>query len=197
MKERIVRGTVTASLGQRMLRALQVLFTGGETRDDLEHLEPYGFTSEPFTDGKTDAITLFFGEERSHGVVIAVADRRYRLKGMAEGEVALYDDKGRKVYLKRGGIEIDGASSPINVKTSAAVNVTAGSTVITAPQNTVKGPLTVTGLITGQGGLTVSGGSGANVTGSLTTTGDVKAGNISLQGHKHTCPDGDTGAAHT
>ena len=54
MKERIIRGTVTASLGQRMLRALQVLFTGGETRDDLEHIEPYGFTSEPFADGKTD-----------------------------------------------------------------------------------------------------------------------------------------------
>lgn len=176
MKERIVRGTVTASLGKRLLRALQVLFTGGETRDDLEHIEPYGFTSEPFTDGKTDAITLFFGEERSHGVVIAVADRRYRLKNLQAGEVALYDDKGRKVYLKRDGIEIDGASSPINIKTSAAVNVTAGSTVITASQNTVNGPLTVVG--------------------SITASGDIKAGGISLQGHTHTCPDGETGAAH-
>ncbi len=39
-------------------------------------------------------------------------------------------------------------------------------------------------------------GGGASVTGSLTTTGDVTAGGISLQGHVHTCPDGETGTPH-
>ena len=71
-----------------------------------------------------------------------------------------------------------------------------GSVEITAPQTTINGPLTVTGAITGQGGLAISGGSGATVQGSLTTTGDVVAGGISLDNHTHSgvqSGDGSTG----
>ena len=60
-----------------------------------------------------------------------------------------------------------------------------GSVSITSPQTTINGPLTVTGAIVGQGGLAVSGGSGASVSGSLTTTGDVIANSISLDNHTH------------
>ena len=56
---------------------------------------------------------------------------------------------------------------------------------ITSPQTTINGTLTVTGAIVGQGGLAVSGGSGASVSGSLTTTGDVIANSISLDNHTH------------
>lgn len=45
--------------------------------------------------------------------------------------------------------------------------------------------LSVSGLISGAGGLSVSGGSGASVTGDLKTTGDVVAGGISLEHHTH------------
>ena len=55
----------------------------------------------------------------------------------------------------------------------------------------------VTGQITGQGGLAVSGGSGATVEGNLaqtggsyTTDGDVTAGTVSLKGHVHSNPEG-------
>ena len=66
---------------------------------------------------------------------------------------------------------------------------------------TVKGALLVKGGITGQGGLAVSGGAGgkaATITGTLETTGDVRAGNISLQGHTHTAQGekAETTAAH-
>ena len=46
--------------------------------------------------------------------------------------------------------------------------------------------LDVSGLIKGGGGLSISGGSGASVDGSLTTTGDVTAAGISLDSHVHT-----------
>ena len=49
---------------------------------------------------------------------------------MKTGEVCIYDDKKRHVYLKEDGIEIDGADSPITVKTTDSVKVTAGKTVI-------------------------------------------------------------------
>lgn len=56
----------------------------------------------------------------------------------------------------------------------------------------IHGTLTVQKQISGNGGLAVQGGSGASFSGnveqtggSITTTGDVKAGAISLKGHKH------------
>jgi len=44
-----------------------------------------------------------------------VSDRRYRLTGLAEGEVALYDDLGHKVHLAREGIVIDGGGHNVSV----------------------------------------------------------------------------------
>ena len=64
-----------------------------------------------------------------------------------------------------------------------------GSVKLDTPATNVTGTLTVKGLITGQGGLAISSGSGgaaATVTGTLKTTGDVVAGSISLQSHTHT-----------
>jgi phage gp45-like len=49
-------------------------------------------------------------------VVISIEDRRYRLTGLAEGEVALYDDLGQVVHLRRGGLFLE---SPLNVTVKA------------------------------------------------------------------------------
>lgn len=124
----IFRGTVTAAK-DRMMRALQILLRGEETRDNLEHMEPYGFTSEPFTDGATDALVVFLDEDKSHGIVVNVADRRYRIQNLEQGEVCIYDDLKRKVYLRREGILIDGVDSPIVAVTSDSISATAGKTV--------------------------------------------------------------------
>ncbi|MFV2291099.1 baseplate assembly protein, partial [Escherichia coli] len=51
--------------------------------------------------------------DRSHGVVVVVADRRYRLKGLRRGEVALYDDQGQSVVLTRSGLVVNGGGTPI------------------------------------------------------------------------------------
>lgn len=193
MEEDLIQGSITGADGTKNLRTVQITILGEEVRENLEHVEPYGFTSEPFTDGKTDAIALNLNKELSHGVVIAIADRRYRIKNMEQGEVAIYDDKGRTVFLHREGIEINGVDSPINIHTtgniyinsSATVNVDAKEVNITSPSNNVNGPLKVTGLITGQGGLAISGGDGASVTGTIHATGDITAGSISLQNHIH------------
>ena len=185
--ERIVRGTVSQAKDKN-LRELQVELQDDEVRDNLEHMEPYGFTSEPFLDEQTDAVIAFTDDSREHGLVICVADRRYRLKALKKGEVAMYDDLGRKIYLRREGILIDGASSKIDIKTSTTVNINASASVnvttsnvsITSPETTISGHVTI------KGGLNVSGGSGAAVEGSLTTTGDVVANSISLDNHVHT-----------
>lgn len=41
-----------------------------------------------------------------HEVAICVADRQYRLVGLAAGEVAIYDDLGQTITLKRDHIHV-------------------------------------------------------------------------------------------
>ena len=79
----------------------------GETREGLEHYQPYGFTSVPHAGA--EGVALFAGGERDHGLLVAVDDRRYRLTGLENGEVALYTDEGDKpsgegdvIYSPRG-----------------------------------------------------------------------------------------------
>ena len=165
----------------------------------MEHMEPYGFTSEPFPDGQTDALVVYTDTHNGHGIVIVAHDKRYRITNLKPGEVCIFDDKKRVIHLKRQGIEIDGVDDPITVKTTGniiinagdsvnitanSVHVTAQSTVINSPANQINGPLTVTGQIVVQGGLAISGGN-ATVQGSLTTTGDVVANGVSLDKHIH------------
>ena len=76
--------------------------------------------------------------------------------------------------------------------TTATVNASSGITLDT-PKTDVTGVLNVAGLITGKGGLAVSGGGGAAVTvtgnmklqGQIEASSDVTAGGISLMKHKH------------
>ena len=88
----LVRGTVVLVDSARKLQALQMRLTAGEIKDNLEHFEPYGFTSNPLAGA--EGIAAFIGGDRSHGVLLVVADRRYRIQALQPGEVA-----GLMVYL--------------------------------------------------------------------------------------------------
>lgn len=72
----------------------------GDTKAGMEYLEPYGFTSTAHSGA--EGVALFLAGDRSHGIVINVADRGYRLKGLKSGEVAIYTDEGDSIVLKRG-----------------------------------------------------------------------------------------------
>lgn len=103
----VVRGLNTATKCQ----VLQVEMAGGEGKSDIEHMEPYGFTAAPLIGA--EAVAAYFDGDRSHGVVLVVSDRRYRIKGLETGEVAVYDDLGQSVTLTRAGIVVNGAGKPI------------------------------------------------------------------------------------
>lgn len=183
------RGVLSLTHEEAKIRTIDAEFLPGDKREGLEHFEPYGFGSRAHPGAEVFA--AFFNGDRSHGVVLATADRRYRLK-LEEGEVAIFDDIGQKVHLKRDGISV---VTPKNLTAEVggnfAATVTGTSTLTTngltidSPSTQITGTLTVEKLITGQGGLAISGGSGASVDGDLSTTGDVTAGTISLQNHTH------------
>lgn len=184
------RGVVESVDDTPMMRTVQAEFLPGDVREGLEHFEPYGFTSRA-KEG-AEAIGAFFNGDRSHGVVLVTADRRFRLH-VEEGEVAVFDDQGQKVVLKRDGILVE---TPKNLTATVGGNAVAtvkgtttlksGAVTIDAPSVHITGKLSVDGHISGTGGMAVSGGSGAAVTGAITATGDITAGAISLQGHTHT-----------
>jgi len=115
----LVRGTVVLGDAVKKMQTLQMRLYAGEVKDGLEHFEPYGFTSNPLAGA--EGLAAFLGGDRSHGVVLVVADRRYRIQSMAPGEVAIYTDEGDKIHFKRGRI-IDIETQTLNIKASVAVN---------------------------------------------------------------------------
>ena len=131
----IVRGVIEAVNDDTMLQSLQVSMREGELADDVERFQNYGITSRPFADA--EAVVVMVGGVHSHCVVLAVDDRRYRIKTLEEGEVALYDDQGQIIHLKRDGIVIE---SPLKVTVKApdvvveadTVSVTADTATLTS-----------------------------------------------------------------
>lgn len=140
----LARGVVSAVSSALKMQGLQVKLLAGEVKDGLEHFEPYGYTSHP--KAGAEAVTVFMDGDRSHGMVIVVADRRYRLQGMAAGEVALYDDQGQKIHLTRSGIVVDGAGKPITIQNTPSVTMT-------TPLVNMSGNLAVAGNIVAQGDI--------------------------------------------
>lgn len=144
----------------------------GEQVQSAEVFQHYGLTSNP--PAGCMAVVLPLGGKTSHGIVIATEHGSYRLQGLQSGEVALYSDEGDSVVLRRGRV----------------IELTTETLRVTAPTgvefNTPT--LTVTGRIVGQGGLAISGGSGAaaQIEGSLAVTGgDVTADAYGLKTHHH------------
>lgn len=75
-----------------------------ETKDKVERIQEFGFTSNPPDD--SEAVVLFIGGNRSHGIVVATDGSKYRIKNLERGGVALYNSNGDKVVLTKDKIEV-------------------------------------------------------------------------------------------
>lgn len=152
----IVRGVLKLVDSGRKMQSVQMGITAGEGKGGLEHFEPYGFTSNPAPGA--EGVVVFLGGDRSHGAVICLADRRFRLAGLESGEVALYSDEGDSIVFKRGRV-IEVTTETYRVKTQRYEVVAPGGVEYTTPD------------------MNVSGGVAAGV--------DVTVGRISLKAHAH------------
>lgn len=83
-------------------------------KDDLERFQNYGFTGNPPIQG-AEGVVIFPGGNPDHGIILAVENRRYRLKDLGEGEVAIYTDEGDKIHLKRNR-NIDIVTTDLNIE---------------------------------------------------------------------------------
>lgn len=159
-----------------------------------------------------DVLVLFLGPGQEDGIIVGSfyagkvtppetsADKRTIV--FKDGTRVSYDRNQHKftMTIDQTSIEVDRSSKTVSVPQAWTVNCTtanvtaSGSVTVNSPSSTFTGDVTVEGHITGQGGMTVSGGSGgsaATITGSIhVVSGDVQADNISLKAHVHTCPQG-------
>jgi bacteriophage Mu gp45 protein len=169
------------------IQKVQASGLSDETLQDVEMMQQFGFTSVP--PANTQAVIIPIGGQTSHGIVISTENGSFRVKNLQGGEVAVYDESGSSIVLKKGRlIEID--CDVLKIKAAKKVD-------ISSPLVETDQVFTAQGQINGNGGMAVKGGSGASFTGNVkqqgggfTTDGDVKAGSISLRNHKH---PGDSG----
>lgn len=143
----IARGLVSLANSATKMQSLQLRLTAREVKDNVEHFEPYGFTSCPLEGA--EAVAVFVGGDRSHGVVLVVGDRRYRLKGLLPGELALYSDEGDSIVFKRG--------NKIDITTTTLTVAAVQKVVLDAPLVEVIGDLSVGGDFAAAGSMSNAG----------------------------------------
>ncbi len=92
------RGLIRRVKYANKIRYFQIQQEGGTPLDDVEHMEPFGFTSHPLPNSET--VVLAFNGNGSHSVAIVAGDQRYRIV-IDEGEAAMYNHFGDKVHIKK------------------------------------------------------------------------------------------------
>jgi len=162
----VTRGLVNMIKDSDGLQIFQLSALAGELLDDVERVQNYGMTSHPHPDA--EAVILNVGGNRSHPIIIALDDRRYRLH-LGEGEVALYDDLGQFVKLSRTGIVMQspkGTSHNGNMVVNGDLLVTGktdiGGNASLANNVDISGVLTLAGININahtHGGITTGGAS--------------------------------------
>jgi phage baseplate assembly protein V len=114
----VSRAVVTLVNDAAKMQTLQVSILDDETFEGAEHWQPYGFTTVPHVGA--EALLLSVGGHRAHSIVVSCADRRYRLTGLQDGEVAIYTDEQDKIHLKRGR-EIEIETLTLTIKAAQSV----------------------------------------------------------------------------
>ena len=139
------RGVIKLVNDKTKIQQMQASLLAGELKDGIENYQNYGFSSVPLVG--TEVLVVFCGGDRSNGVVVASGDRKYRLKELQPGEVAIYTDEGdyvklarnRKIQVNTLHLEVAAAedvsytTKTMNINASNSVNIT--TPVINASQN--------------------------------------------------------------
>ncbi|MFV8669677.1 phage baseplate assembly protein V [Ralstonia pseudosolanacearum] len=179
-------------MGQQIWARLQLLFAQGvglmvgadrvqvrvldeETLDNINRVEPYGFSYRPKAGCQT--YLAFPSGDRSYGVALIIGDKRYQMN-LVDGEVAIHDDEQNWVHIKRGGI----------IEVKATTKVLADTPMFeTTKDAKIGGNLMVAGQTSSAGGYYGDGGGAAQMKGGADVTGHFTVnGKDASDGHKHT-----------
>lgn len=154
---------------------VQVKVLDGEALNNINRVEPYGFSYRPKPGCQT--YLVFPSGDRSYGVAIVIGDKRYQMD-LEEGECGIHDDEGNWVHIKRGGV----------IEVKAATKVVADTPMFETTQDAkIGGNLEVVGLTSSAGGYYGAGGGPAQMQGGARVQGvfTVNGKNVS-DSHTHT-----------
>lgn len=115
-------GRVTTGDDSGVIQTVQVQ-SPHEVRSDTPVLQHFGFSSS--LPVGTDVVILSQGGNRSSAVVVASGHQTYRIKGLNQGEVAVYNQWGQCVRLTENGIVVEANGKPVTVNSATTLEVTA------------------------------------------------------------------------
>ena len=190
---RAVLAAVNAAPG---CQTLQVTILADEPQVDVEHMEPYGFTSNP--PAGAEGVILNVAGQRGAAVGLNFGNRSVRVTGLKNGEVCIFTDEGDKITLKRDRhMEVETlhllvkAEEDIAMETKTYTVKASGGVAYQTPSYQLGGTGGCAAAISAN--MAITGNTTQN--GSITSTGDQVAGGISQTGHTHPgCQGGSTGA---
>lgn len=176
----ILGATIESTNDAAPLQQMKVRTLGRALYDNVELFGQFGFTSRA-----PDGLDAIIAERNGKYIVIAVGDRKYRIRDTETGDTVVYDVRGQTIVLNKDGIKISDKNGNHIVMNSA------GNTISDAFENSIS---------TGADGVTINGvlitQSGAMTTPSTVTTGgliksggDVKSSTgKTLDTHTHEVP---------
>jgi phage baseplate assembly protein V len=98
----VARATLQLVDDSAKMQRIQIGGVLGGPYPDVEHVQPYGFSSVPLA-GADTVLTIFPNGDRGHPIVVAVGDRRYRPTGGEPGEVTVYNNTGASIHITKDG----------------------------------------------------------------------------------------------
>jgi len=101
------------------LQRMQVESIGHSVYDNVEKFEQFGFTSNPPVG--LDAIII---ERCGKHIIVAIGDRKYRIKNLESGDTAVYDVRGQTIILNETGISVTDAHGNTVITDSNGINTT-------------------------------------------------------------------------
>jgi len=107
------------------IQVVQVKLLAGETRDNVERMQNYGFSGVPLPGA--EGIMACVSGNRDHGIMIVVDDGRYRMKGLQPGEVAMYshlDQESHRhhiIFDKDGGMTVMAKNVTVKAEDTARI----------------------------------------------------------------------------
>lgn len=181
----IGRCVLLATQDEKGIQTINASVLAGEILTNIERFHDYGFTGHAPANSSEGVIVFPMGN-RENGICIKMDNREFRLKNLAQGEVALYTDEGDTIEMRRENNIIVNCSNKVTVNATNEIEmntdimkVNAATSIlfktqyfeVEAPESRIKtGNLTVDQLTT-TGNLSVLGNygsGGAQVRGDIT-----------------------------
>lgn len=150
------RATLSAIDAARKMAVVQIKAMGGQTLSEIEHAEPYGFSSCATPGDGVEVFGANVGAASDHPVAICVAWRAKRPVDLADQDVTVYDARGNRLWMRAAGVYMTGALVDITGPTTVHGLLTATGA-FAAPSAVIAGALGF-GSLSGGGGI--SGGAG-------------------------------------